>query len=357
MAQDQVTRLYAAAFNRQPDAAGLQYWETALANGMNIQQEAASFLVQPEFTTLYGSPTDDQFVRELYVNILGRQGEQAGINYWDNALLTDSRGDILNAIAQSPENVQHTADLQDPPPAPVVAPVPPAIQPAIAVPVSVAPVTVTTPIPPVNTAPVDPPAAPAAPTSPTVPSNDITGSLGNPTLNVTGFMSADNVSSFTDVNVGTIDATGATIGGATGTLQVTGALSAVANITVSSVGGVGSVAEIGSGAPTSSIFLRTFGSGPLSKLILDNAPANELTIPVSGGGVGGLLELPNITFNGEKFVPKAGSISGGIGTPGSMELTRGGVVVYTIDSWNPTNTTAAGVGVDEATGYNYIAIG
>ena len=79
--------LYVAYFNRAPDATGLLFWGSALADGMSMNQIARQFFDQPETQALYGgsSGTGD-FVTAVYSNILGRSPDAAGFDYWTGVL-------------------------------------------------------------------------------------------------------------------------------------------------------------------------------------------------------------------------------------------------------------------------------
>ena len=89
-----ITELYIAYFNRAPDAEGLFYWATRLADGMPLPQIAKSFFVQPETQSTYaaflnadGSLADtDAFVEAVYNNLLGRDPDPAGGAYWSSEL-------------------------------------------------------------------------------------------------------------------------------------------------------------------------------------------------------------------------------------------------------------------------------
>ncbi len=88
-----LTELYIASFNRAPDALGLDYWGSQLSNGMSLNNIAASFFVQPEAVAAYpvgqSTPT---FVNQVYNNVLGRQADTAGLNYWVGQLQSGSVG-------------------------------------------------------------------------------------------------------------------------------------------------------------------------------------------------------------------------------------------------------------------------
>ncbi|MFN3157639.1 DUF4214 domain-containing protein, partial [Marivita cryptomonadis] len=83
--------LYIAYFNRAPDAVGLNFWGTAFANGVSLAESAGLFVNQVE--TLAAYPTDlsnSDLVATIYQNVLGRIPDQAGFEFWVNAL--DSGG-------------------------------------------------------------------------------------------------------------------------------------------------------------------------------------------------------------------------------------------------------------------------
>ncbi|WP_416882987.1 DUF4214 domain-containing protein [Marivita sp.] len=83
--------LYIAYFNRAPDAVGLNFWGTAFANGVSLEQSASFFIDQPETRETYPSSLSNTDVATaVYNNVLGRIPDQAGFDFWVNAL--DSGG-------------------------------------------------------------------------------------------------------------------------------------------------------------------------------------------------------------------------------------------------------------------------
>jgi hypothetical protein len=100
-------RLYQAAFDRAPDAAGLGYWIKALDSGMALDQVSAGFVQSKEFGDLYGaSASDTQFVDALYDNVLHRAGDTAGHDFWVTAIEQHgvSRETVLSNFSESGEN-------------------------------------------------------------------------------------------------------------------------------------------------------------------------------------------------------------------------------------------------------------
>ena len=84
--------LYIAYFDRAPDAVGLNFWATAVADGTTLEEMAALFIDQTEYRATYPDGTSDlSFVNSVYNNVLGRTPDQAGINFWAGVL---SRGEV-----------------------------------------------------------------------------------------------------------------------------------------------------------------------------------------------------------------------------------------------------------------------
>jgi len=112
----QAYRIYQAAFNRKPDAAGLKYWVVVRDKGASLDAIAGGFIASAEFSALYGSNlTHEQYVAKLYNNVLHRAYEQAGFDYWTGLLNQGrlTRAQVLAYFADSPENQAGVlADIQ-----------------------------------------------------------------------------------------------------------------------------------------------------------------------------------------------------------------------------------------------------
>lgn len=104
----QVFRLYQAAFAREPDVSGLSNNYSLVENGLSLHDLARYFLSSREFNDRYGLNTSsDQLVRLLYGNVLGREPDVVGLQYWINKLENgSSKEDILLGFSESTENVQ-----------------------------------------------------------------------------------------------------------------------------------------------------------------------------------------------------------------------------------------------------------
>ena len=101
-------RLYNAAFKRLPDPDGLKYWISQYTSGIDDERAvASSFLVSSEFKERYGEDiTNAKYVETLYTNVLGRDFDQEGYNYWLGNLNngTETRYELLLGFAESKEN-------------------------------------------------------------------------------------------------------------------------------------------------------------------------------------------------------------------------------------------------------------
>ena len=114
-ATGQMFRLYNAAFKRLPDPDGLKYWIGKYSSGENDSRAvASSFLVSDEFKERYGTNvTNAKYVETLYVNVLGRDYDQDGYNYWLGNLNngTETRYELLLGFAESAENKALFAEM------------------------------------------------------------------------------------------------------------------------------------------------------------------------------------------------------------------------------------------------------
>ena len=101
-------RLYNAAFKRLPDVEGLKYWIGKYTSGENDDRAvASSFLVSAEFKERYGENVSDlTYVNTLYKNVLGRDADTGGLNYWLGQLNSgaETRYEVLLGFSESAEN-------------------------------------------------------------------------------------------------------------------------------------------------------------------------------------------------------------------------------------------------------------
>ncbi len=107
--------LYVAFFNRLPDADGLAYWIDQVKAGQSLEQISRSFyaaaLMFPKETGYSATMTEDEFVRMIYKNVLGRSGELAppaeDVAYWVNNLKTGtSKGRLIQIMLVSARSLE-----------------------------------------------------------------------------------------------------------------------------------------------------------------------------------------------------------------------------------------------------------
>ncbi len=98
--QQDVYRLYKAGLNREPDLDGFKFWN---GSGKDMMQMANDFVSAPEFAPMASAPDNRSYIAGLYKNILGRDPDAGGLDYW--AGRTDlNKGGLLANIALAPEN-------------------------------------------------------------------------------------------------------------------------------------------------------------------------------------------------------------------------------------------------------------
>jgi hypothetical protein len=100
-----VNRLYWAYFRRSPDAGGVQYWVGRLRAGAGLAEVSGAFASSSEFRGTYGALTDLAFVDLVYRNVLGRGADGAGLTYWTTQLTSGrlDRGGVMVGFSESNE--------------------------------------------------------------------------------------------------------------------------------------------------------------------------------------------------------------------------------------------------------------
>lgn len=102
-------RLYEALLGRDADQAGTHYWlDNVAANGGNVTAIANAFLGSSEYQSKMGGASDATFLQSLYQNMLGRSADAAGLAYWESALADGaSRASVVVSIVGSTEAQNH----------------------------------------------------------------------------------------------------------------------------------------------------------------------------------------------------------------------------------------------------------
>ncbi len=114
VAEGRVLRLYRAVLGRAPDSGGMVFWLGEYNRGQTLEQIAARVMVSPEFTTRYGDmPSGISLINRLYINVLGRQGDAGGVEFWTGQLEDGMTiPQLLVAFANSEENVVSTGTVR-----------------------------------------------------------------------------------------------------------------------------------------------------------------------------------------------------------------------------------------------------
>ncbi len=81
-ADAETLRLYRAFLGRDPDVEGTKYWISVSRSGVSLDAIAGAFSVSPEFQQTYGSLTERGFLAVVYRNVLGREPDPVGFDYW-----------------------------------------------------------------------------------------------------------------------------------------------------------------------------------------------------------------------------------------------------------------------------------
>ncbi|GEO39915.1 hypothetical protein SAE02_40630 [Skermanella aerolata] len=109
-----VARLYDTTLDRLPDALGLANWTAALKDGMTAQRAADGFAGSLEFQQKYGALDDTGFIRQLYRNVLDREGEGAGVEAWQNGMQGGmTRAEVVLGFSESAEHQAKLAPAID----------------------------------------------------------------------------------------------------------------------------------------------------------------------------------------------------------------------------------------------------
>lgn len=98
-------RLYRAFFNRRPDLEGAKFWTNQNNHHMGLESISAFFATSSEFRIRYGTVSNAEFLDILYANVLGRDYDQEGYDFWLSELVSErrDRANVVAWFARSPE--------------------------------------------------------------------------------------------------------------------------------------------------------------------------------------------------------------------------------------------------------------
>lgn len=79
----QVQALYVGYLGRAADQAGLDFWTNAIANGTStLESVALGFTLSQEYTSKYEGLSNEELAAAIYENVLGRAADADGLAFW-----------------------------------------------------------------------------------------------------------------------------------------------------------------------------------------------------------------------------------------------------------------------------------
>ncbi len=108
-------RIYEAYFLRPADTAGFNYWMDRYRSGATLGAIAEQFARSQEFQNRYGDSPFSDFLDQLYVDVLGREPDEAGKAYWLDLLERGrvTRGTIVVYFTQGDEMINQTRERSE----------------------------------------------------------------------------------------------------------------------------------------------------------------------------------------------------------------------------------------------------
>ena len=105
-------RIYKAAFNRTPDEGGLGYWIGQMDLGKTLVEVSAGFIDSDEFRASYGtSPSNGEFLTKVYNNVLGRDPDSGGYDWWVDQLANNPEKTWEKVMADFSEGTENQANV------------------------------------------------------------------------------------------------------------------------------------------------------------------------------------------------------------------------------------------------------
>ena len=105
-------RIYKAAFNRTPDEGGLGYWIGQMDLGKTLVEVSAGFIDSDEFRASYGTnPSNGEFLTKVYNNVLGRDPDSGGYDWWVDQLANNPEKTWDKVMADFSEGTENQANV------------------------------------------------------------------------------------------------------------------------------------------------------------------------------------------------------------------------------------------------------
>lgn len=119
ISREEIAKLYLATFGRPLDSGGLDYWtNSGIYEGIGstfttMEELSECFSDQVEYQNMYpAGTTDSSFIISIYTNLLQREPDAGGLNYWVNELEKGiiSRANMILAIINGAQDTQEGSD-------------------------------------------------------------------------------------------------------------------------------------------------------------------------------------------------------------------------------------------------------
>ena len=105
-------RIYKTAFNRTPDEGGLGYWIGQMDLGKTLVEVSAGFIDSDEFRASYGTnPSNGEFLTKVYNNVLGRDPDSGGYDWWVDQLANNPAKSWSKVMADFSEGTENQANV------------------------------------------------------------------------------------------------------------------------------------------------------------------------------------------------------------------------------------------------------
>jgi hypothetical protein len=86
-----VSMAYKGIFGRESDRAGQDFWTAKLTSGeTSVDSMVRSFMDSPEFKSKFGNLEISVYIDKIYQNVLGREADEAGKEFWYRNILLEN---------------------------------------------------------------------------------------------------------------------------------------------------------------------------------------------------------------------------------------------------------------------------
>ncbi|MCK5897203.1 MAG: DUF4214 domain-containing protein [Cocleimonas sp.] len=104
--ETKIQGLYIGYFNRAGDQEGLNHWKSRAAAATNsstvLKELSAGFATHPTFSATYAHLSNKPFIEAIYRNVLGKEGDSGGINFWSSSLDQGAnRSDVVSSFIEA----------------------------------------------------------------------------------------------------------------------------------------------------------------------------------------------------------------------------------------------------------------